>query len=104
MIDLTALAKELLEKGTVTITISISVGQPVKEHSSANAVQMVEDGQFSVFCERCGKRFTHSTAGAAGRAIRSHRYHCQKKSPKRSKSILEQIEEMHSNNGAFRKE
>lgn len=93
MTDLAALLTLILE--TKRITIIIEDGQPMVEESSANA-------QFAVRCEKCGKTFTKPKQASAERALRSHRNHCKGYHPKKRNGILDQIEQMHHENGAYR--
>lgn len=94
MTDLAALLKLILE--TKRITIIIEDSQPMVEESSANA----QNAQHSVRCERCGKRFVKQKQTSAERALRSHRYHCQRKPLPKKNRLLDQIEEMANHNGA----
>lgn len=91
MTDLAALLKLILE--SKRITIIIEDGQPMVDESSANA-------QFAVRCEKCGKTFVKPKQASAERALRSHRYHCQRKPLPKKNRLLDQIEEMVKHNGA----
>lgn len=65
------------------------------DESSANA-------QFAVRCEKCGKTFVKEKQASAERALRSHRNHCKGQAKKKRSGILDQIEDLHRKNGAFR--
>lgn len=95
MTDLAALLQAIL--ASKRITIIIEDGQPMVEESSVNA----QNGQHSVRCEKCGKTFVKEKQASADRALRSHRYHCQRKPLPKKNTLLEQIEQMHRKNGAF---
>lgn len=95
MTDLAALLQAIL--ASKKITIIIEDGQQMVEESSANA----QNGQHSVRCERCKKLFVKDNRASVERALRSHRYHCQRKPLPKPRGLLEQIEQMHRKNGAF---
>ncbi len=90
MSDLAALLEMILATKRITIIIE---DREMLIESSANA-------QHTVQCERCGKHFTKPKQESAERALRAHRYHCQRKQPVKKRGILEQIEQMHKQNGA----
>jgi hypothetical protein len=93
--DIAALLQKIID--TKKITIIIEDGRAVVEESSVNA-------QHTVKCERCGKTFTKSKQESAERALRSHRYHCQRQIPTKKRGLIEEIEQMHRKNGAFNHE
>lgn len=93
MTDLAALLQAIL--ASKRITIIIEDGQSMVDESSANA-------QFAVRCEKCGKTFTKPKQASAERALRSHRNHCKGHHPKKRNGVLDQIEDLHRKNGAFR--